>query len=269
MDDQLRFVMALGGREPDVLGKFPKGAPLGQWTWTDADNDATVDDDEVNWFKQPGEGRYAVFGMNVDSRGNVIYCDHHTRSIWLIPLAGLTEAGNPRYDWSQVKELVSADQTQVKFFPLMAVRTERDEIYAFGRSELFPQHPGSGAAWMGGWALAKFDAAGNRLWATRLVQHCTGMDYVPGDGGVVVGYFAKAIVYHYNRDGILVGSAGPGAPAAGISGWLDNTASIACNRDPRDGRIDVFAEEDYAHRILWYRFDDSQIHITRQALEKK
>jgi len=65
-----------------------------------------------------------------------------------------------------------------------------------------------------------------------------------------VGYFAKAIVYHYNRDGILVGPAGPGAPAAGVSGWLNNTASIACNRDPRDGKIDVFAEEDYAHRPL-------------------
>lgn len=267
--DQLRFVMATGGREPDVHGKFPQGAPLGQWTWTDADGDAAVDDEEVMWHKQPGEGRYAVFGMNVDARGNVIYCDHHTKSIWLIPLAGLNEAGNPRYDWAQAKELVPADQSDVKFFPLMAVRNERNEVYAFGRSELFPQHPGSGPAWMGGWALAKFDADGNRLWATRLAQHCTGMDYVPGDGGVVVGYFAKAIVYHYNRDGILVGSAGPGAPAAGISGWLDNTASIACNRDPRDGKIDVFAEEDYAHRILWYRFDDSHIRITRQTIEKK
>jgi hypothetical protein len=55
----------------------------------------------------------------------------------------------------------------------------------------------------------------------------------------------------------------------GVSGWLDNTASIACNRDPRDGKIDVFAEEDYAHRILWYRFDDSQVHIARQTLERK
>ena len=77
------------------------------------------------------------------------------------------------------------------------------------------------------------------------------------------------IPHKSSRDGILVGSAGPGAPAAGISGWLDNTASIACNRDPRDGKIDVFAEEDYAHRILWYRFDDSQIRITRQMIEKK
>jgi hypothetical protein len=165
------------------------------------------------------------------------------------------------YDWAQAKEIVAPDASPVKFFPLMAVRTEKDDLYAFGRSDLFPPHPGSGPAWMGGWALAKFDSTGRRRWATRLAQHCTGMDYVPGDGGVVLGYFAEAVLYHYNRDGLLVGSARPGKAAGGVSGWLDNTSSIACNRDPRDGKIDVFAEEDYAHRILWYRLDDSQITV--------
>lgn len=264
----LRFAMALGGREPAVDGKLHRGEPLGQWTWTDANDNQVVDENEVKWFKQPGEGRYAVFGMNVDSQGNILFCDHHTRSIWMIPQFGLNSVGNPTYDWSHAKEVVVADNSKVKFFPLMAVRTERGEMYAFGRSELFPPHPGSGPAWMGGWTLAKFAASGERQWVTRLVQHCTGMDYVPGDGGVVLGYFADAIVYHYNRDGLLVGSARPGPPAAGLSGWLDNTSSIACNRDPRDGRIDVFAEEDYAHRILWYRFDDSQIKIQKQRIER-
>ena len=264
----LQFVMALGGREPAVDGKTRRGDPLGQWTWTDANNNQTVDEAEVRWFKKPGEGRFAVFGMNVDVQGNVLYCDHHTRAIWMIPLAGLNQAGNPTYDWSQAREIVPADKTEVKFFPLMAVRTEKGDSYAFGRSDLFPQHPGSGAAWMGGWTLAKFDSAGARQWVTRLAQHCTGMDYVPGDGGVVLGYFAEAVVYHYNRDGVLVGSARPGTPAGGVSGWLDNTSSIACNRDPRDGKIDVFAEEDYAHRILWYRFDDSQIKVRKVRIER-
>jgi len=261
----LHFAMALGGREPDPDGKSSK--TLGQWTWTDANANRTVDPSEVKWFKKPGEGRFAVFGMNVDVQGNVLYCDHHTRSIRAIPLAGLNAAGNPVYDWAQAKQIVLADTTAVKFFPLMAVRTEKGDLYAFGRSELFPPHPGSGPAWMGGWALARFDPEGKRLWATRLIRHSTGMDYVPGDGGVVLGYFAAATIYHYNRDGLLVGSAGPGKPAGGISGWLDNTSSIACNRDPRDGQIDVFAEEDYAHRILWYRLDDSKITVRKQPIE--
>ncbi len=38
-------------------------------------------------------------------------------------------------------------------------------------------------------------------------------------------------------------------------------------RDPRDGLIDVFAEEHYAHRILWYRID-SKIAVRKQALVK-
>ncbi len=260
---ELRFAMAIGGREPGPDGKTERTQPPGQWSWSDAHGNSHLDPAEVRWFKQPGQGRLTYFGMNVDGQGNIFYCDQQTRSIWMIPLSRLNAAGNPVYDWSQAREVVAADSSPVKFFPLMAVRTEKGEIYAFGRSGLFAPFPGAGAAWMGGWALAKFDSAGRRLWATRLVQHCTGMDYVPGDGGVVLGYFAEAIVYHYNRDGLLVGSARPGKVAGEVSGWLDNTASIACNRDPRDGLIDVFAEEDYAHRILWYRFDDAKIKVQK------
>ena len=263
----LRFVMALGGRDPPPQGKARPGDGLGQWTWTDAHGNHAVDPAEVKWHKKPGEGRYAVFGMNVDVQGNVLYCDHNTRSIWMLPQCGLNASGNPTYDWSRAVELVPADTTAAKFFPLMAVRTERGDLYAFGRSDLFPPYPGSGPAWMGGWTLARFNPSGQRLWVTRLPQHCTGMDYVPGDGGVVLGYFAEAIIYHINRDGLLLGSSRPGAPAGNVSGWLDNTASIACNRDPRDGRIDVFAEEDYAHRILWYRLDDTRVKIHKQWID--
>ncbi len=265
---ELRFVMALGGREPGPDGKTDRKDPPGQWTWTDEHGKSQLDPVDVRWFKKAGRGQLAYFGMNVDVQGNIFYCDHQTRAIWMLPLLRLNAAGNPVYDWARAREVVPADATAVKFFPVMAVRTEKGQIYALGRSDLFPPHPGAGAAWMGGWALAKFDAAGRRLWATRLTQHCTGMDYVPGDGGVVVGYFAEAVVYHYNRDGLLVGSARPGAAAGGVSGWLDNTASLACNRDPRDGLIDVFAEEDYAHRILWYRFDDSKVVVKKLPVVK-
>jgi hypothetical protein len=264
----LRCVMALGGRDPGPDGKTDPKTPLGQWTWTDANGNQAVDESELRWFKKPGQGKYAVFGMNVDRQGNILYCDHHTRAIWMIPMAGLNAEGNPTYDWAQARQVVPQDTSPVKFEPLMAVRTEKGEIYAMGRSGLFPPHPGSGPAWMGGWALAKYDASASRLWAVRLIEHCTGMDYVPGDGGVVVGHFATAAIYHYNREGVLVGSAQPGEVAGKVSGWLDNTASIACNRDPRDGHVDVFAEEDYAHRILWYRLDDAKIEITRQRIQR-
>lgn len=127
---------------------------------------------------------------------------------------------------------------------------------------------------MGGWTLAKFDSNGKRLWITRLARHCTGMDIIPsrdgdgGDSGVICGGFRGEIL-HYTSDGVLAGTVSPGAAAAGITGLLDNTGSIAVNRDPRDGLIDVFAEEDLLHRILWYRIDDSKITTTIQTIGNK
>ena len=257
----LRFCAALGGGWPDVKGQRGEGGKLGQWTWADANNDGLVDDAEVNWYKPPGQGKYAVYGMNIDPQGNVIYCDHHPRAIRMLPVRGLNAAGNPLWDWAAAQDLVPRDESPVKFFPLMAVRTETGSLYAFGRSDLYPPDPGSGPAWMSGWVLARYAADGRREWVRRLPNHCTGMDYVPGERGVVCGYFATATLYHYRADGTLVGQMQPGEAAGNLSGWLDNTASVAVNVDPRDGRIDVFAEEDYAHRILWYRADDSQISV--------
>ncbi len=43
------------------------------------------------------------------------------------------------------------------------------------------------------------------------------------------------------------------------SGWLDNHASVAVNRDPRDGNLDVFTEDDLVLRIGWYRVDDRKL----------
>lgn len=259
--DRLSFCAAVGGNWPNVKGERGENGKLGQWTWADVNGDGKVDDAEVNWFKQPGQGKYAHFGMNIDTAGNLIYCDQHPHSVWLLPLTGLNAAGNPVWDWAKAKEVLPRDTSPVKFDPLMAVRTETGAIYAFGRSTLYPPDPGSGPAWMAGWVLARFAPDGTREWVRRLPNHCPGMDYVPGDRGVMLGYFAQASVYHYRADGTLIGLLRPGAPAGGQSGWLDNTASIACNVDPRDGRIDVFAEEDYAHRILWYRADDSRVTV--------
>jgi hypothetical protein len=34
---------------------------------------------------------------------------------------------------------------------------------------------------------------------------------------------------------------------------------VAVNRDPRDGLLDVFVEDNFNLRIAWYRIDDRQI----------
>jgi len=268
--DELRMAALVGGRTPDVYNKQPD--KLGQWTWSDANGDGKVGDSEIVWFKKPGAGSYSAEGMNADAKGNIVFCDQTTGTIQMLPMLGLNAQGNPTYDWAKPKQLAAADDSKMKFLPLMAVRSTRQVVYAFGRSDGFAGFADSGPAWMGGWTLAKFDKNGVRLWITRLPQHCVGMDIVPGrtpdegDNGVVVGHFANASLFYISPDGIALASALPGKAASNQSGWLDNTASVAVNRDPRDGLVDVFAEEDYAHRILWYRLDDSKIITQRQPL---
>ncbi|HUS92888.1 MAG TPA: FlgD immunoglobulin-like domain containing protein [Phycisphaerae bacterium] len=276
-DDGLyRLAAMVGGQNPMPDGRYNDRLPpeqrqkLGQWTWTDADGNANVDDAEVVWFRKPGQGRYAVFGMNVDAKGNVLYCDHHTRAIWELPLAGTDARGNPVYDWARAREIAARDASAVGFFPLMAVRADDGTIYAFGRSEAWPRPEGkqSGAAWMGGWALRRFDKAGRTLWSAKLPTVCVGMDAIPGGRGVMLGYFRKAHVYHYSPDGLLIGQMEPGEAAGKTTGWMDNTSAVAVQRDPRDGRLDVFGEDSWLNRILWYRVDDRDLRTLRCALRK-
>ena len=40
---------------------------------------------------------------------------------------------------------------------------------------------------------------------------------------------------------------------------MDDHASVAVTRDPRDGILDVFTEDDYVLRIGWFRIDDHAI----------
>jgi hypothetical protein len=58
---------------------------------------------------------------------------------------------------------------------------------------------------------------------------------------------------------LLIGVAKLGEAAGNITGWMDNTAALAVNRDPRDGWLDVFGEDSYLNRMIWYRVNDRDI----------
>ena len=74
---------------------------------------------------------------------------------------------------------------------------------------------------------------------------------------------ASARLDHYNADGLLVGSVKPGDAMGNRSGWLDTHASVAVNRNPRDGKLDLFAEDDLVLRIAWYRINDADFEVIR------
>jgi len=260
------------GKYDDLLPEEEKLLPRSgmQWSWTDTDLDGVRDMREINLYKA-GRGagvKFVHFGMNIDTEGNVIYCEHHTGAIWELPLKELDNNGNPIYDWADAREVIPKDTSPVEFQPLMAVRAGDGTIYAFGRSgftqqSIYWKSPENKGAWMGGWVLRRFAPDATVLFTVKLPEVCVGMDVIPGPNGEVaglmLGWYEKAVIYHYTPDGLRIGEMAPGEPADHRTGWMDNTAALAVNRDPRDGIVDVFGEESLDNRILWYRVNDRSI----------
>jgi hypothetical protein len=254
-EKQLKLASLLGGRSPAPDGQS-ESKLLGQWSWHDASGAGEPKPNEIDWFKNAGEGQYSCLGMDVDSRGNIIFADGST-SIRDIPVGPADDRGNPTYNWKDVREIVAKDTSPLKFEPNMAQRADDGSVYAFGWSARWPQ-PANNGFWMGGTTLARFDKIRKLLWAVQLPHLCVGLDVIPSPGGgCIVGTGSGARLLHYTADGLLVGVMEPGQAMGKQSGSLDNHASVAVNRDPRDHQLDVFAEDDWALRIAWYHFDDT------------
>lgn len=251
----LHLCSIVGGRDPAADGS--RNGPPAQWTWTDARGTGAPQPQDIVWYRTPGHGEYAVFGMDVDPKGTIWFANLATHSIWCLPMAGLDRRGNPRYSWALAREVVPRDISPLHFDPTMVQRSQDGSLYAFGWSAPWPA-PANNPFWMGGTTLVRFAADKRMLWALPLPEVCVGLDATPG-GGCMAGGGRSAHIYHYTADGLLIGTLAPGKAMGGESGWMDNHASVAVNRDPADGVLDVFAEDDYDLRIGWYRVDDRNI----------
>ncbi|MFW6058920.1 MAG: FlgD immunoglobulin-like domain containing protein [Phycisphaeraceae bacterium] len=273
-DGVYRLATMVGGNSPRPDGRPASAIPpeerevLSPWSWTDQDADGVVEASEITRFE--ALDRYRTFNMNADRSGNLIYCDLRNKAIWELPMAGLDENGNPTYDWTQQRQLVPADESAAGFHPLMAVRADDGTLYATGRSEAW-ERPGGRRAekvWMGGWVARRYDKEGEPMWTVRLPQVSPGICDIPDGGGVIFGYFLEGDLYHYGPHGLLIGTTAPGEAADYTTGWLDNNSALVVNRDPRDGIIDVFAEDSGLARMIWYRIDDSDIHTITDEVER-
>ena len=117
------------------------------------------------------------------------------------------------------------------------------------------------------------EAIPEAAWSVMLPKATVGLAPISGgQGGVLVGGDPwRAGVHHYTKEGLLIGSfqSDPrfGAqPLDWPSGMLDAYLAVNCNRDPRDGILDVFTEDNMNGRLIWYRVDDRDIETMRGNL---
>ncbi|WP_422926645.1 FlgD immunoglobulin-like domain containing protein [Singulisphaera sp. PoT] len=249
--DAFHLASIVGGRDPAPDASI-RNLPQQQWTWSDADGTGVPKTSEINWSTSSA-GTYSTLGMNVDGQGNIWYADNSTRTVWEIPVGPLDANGNPTYSWADARQVISKDTTR-GFLPQTVQKADDGSIYVIGWSSQSPETASS--FWMGGSTLARYDANGNMLWSVILPEDCTGIDVIPGGGGVILGGGVSAFLYQYTDEGLLIGLTKPGAALNYTNSWYDNQASVAVNRNPNDGMLDVFTEDDLGLHIGWYRIND-------------
>ena len=264
--DLYRLASMFGRGNPFPDGTYHDAMKEGQrrpkgdiWSWSDANGNAKVDDDEIAWVRDPqAVSTFYNAGINIDRFGNALLCND---AVTEVPMTGFDARGNPVYDLSKSRVIVPRDTSENPIFsnPVMAVRSDDGSIYVHCRSKRYPKPPEADAGWMAGWVLARFDQAGKMLWHRQLPEACTGMDAVPGGGVMLVSIKwgnQGSNIYHYSEEGSLIGITQPSPAFRGNGGIPDNTASLGISRNPTDGILDVFVEDCVGNRFLWHRVDD-------------
>ena len=203
-------------------------------------------------------------------------------ALYAIPPRGLNNMGNPIYSWSGAVKVMDAETGRnalglaggESFEWKMTGRSDDGMVYALAWASKAGL-PQDGGTWMGGNVLFGFQQSdllapaplGAPKWRLPLSKQSVGMVPIPGGpGGVLVGIDpGRGTVGHYTKEGLLIGSMKTSptfsdpAKEPWVVGRLDAYLAVNCNRDPRDGLIDVFVEDNLNQRIVWYRVDDTNI----------
>ena len=281
-----RLVSVLGRANPLPTGQHSEESWKQEnrylWSWNDEQGDHTPQPDEIVYWARPEDGKplwqYRPITIDADKNLWITSADRggntpEQNSIWMVPMAGTNRLGNPIYEWKNVRRVISQESL---FWPMsmkMAQHGGDGMTYVYGHTRR-KGTPQNGGAWMGGNVLAGFE--GDRCkWQTVLPGVAVSLDSIPGgQGGCVIGGEPGAgRIHHYTRDGLLIGLCGPdpkvmGAPPNNPSGFLDMYAAVTVNRDPRDGLLDVFVEDNFNLRIAWYRIDDRRIETITGTIRK-
>ena len=273
----LKFVSILGRAQPLPDGKIAaevwKRENFYLWSWHDVRGDNKIHQEDVTIWSKPEDNKplWQYGPMTVDADKNIWISSAdrggntpEQNSTWMVPFAGIDVQGNPIYEWKNIVNVIP--RGALKWNAEMKMVQHDAEgytyLYANTKREGAPQN---GGVWMSGNTLACFDGS-ERRWQIILPDNAVGLDVIPGNqGGCIIGGDPfHGGIHHYTRDGLLVGKMTPdlkimGEPPNHPNGLLDFFGAIVVKRNPHDGILDVFVEDDYNLRIAWYRIDDRAI----------
>lgn len=255
----------------EVLATLTEKQKLGpmRFAWSDKNGDGNMQVKEVDQIETGDNARVFCFCSEMDDNGNILFCNQTDWGVYELPRGKLDPKGNPMYDWTKLRRVISPDTTSLGLRTMKVIRTPDGAYYALQQANpsIYPPmkldtpwgQPHE-TAWMGGWVLSKYNSSGERLFTISLPKHCTGIDWIPNadrtaSTGLIIGYFKGTEIYHFSTDGLLLGVFSP----THDTGWLDHNGSIDANRNPKDGMVDLFAEESLHNRISWYRIDDRSV----------
>jgi sugar lactone lactonase YvrE len=266
------------------------------WSWHDEQGDNEIQESEIKILASPGKPKdweWPTPSMTVDNKGWIWIASYQRRlfplekpefehyGIYAIPPGGPDEQGNPIYNWESGICVVNdaLGRAAMGIGPdvergwKLVGHGDDGMLYALGFSKK-PGTPQEGGLHMGGNTLvgfrqpdpAKIEPITDSAWTVVLPKACVGLSPIPGgNGGVLIGGDPwRGGVHHYTKDGLLIGSFFSDArfgvqPIDWPSGLFDSYLAVGCERDPRDGLLDVFAEDNVNHRLIWYRVDDRDI----------
>lgn len=248
------------------------------------------------WFRRSFEVDHAGWlWMTSSNRNHLPNASDpwEAEAIYAIRSQGLNNLGNPIYSWRDAVKVADADTGRnalnlagtENFEWKMVGRSDDGMVYALAWSNK-AGIPQDGGLWMGGNVLFGFlppngstpTSLGQPKWRVVLPKQSVGMVPIPGGppgvtGGVLVGIDpGRGTVGHYTKDGLLIGSMKTAAQfndpqrEPWVVGMLDSYLAINCNRDPRDGLVDVFVEDNMNQRIVWYRVNDSNLQTADQGV---
>ncbi len=303
----LKLASALAGAEPLPDGTRAKDAWKREnrflWSWHDEHGDGQIQKEEINVVatpENPKEWEWSMGGFTVDDKGWLWIASYmrkppHPRqesTVWAIPPGGPDKLGNPIYDWN-AGVLVVTEQagpsalgvSKGEEFAWKLVGRSSDDGMIYGLADTRkPGAPREGGLHMGGNVLmglqgSKADNPGEisePKWWVVLPKKSVGLAPIPGgNGGVFIGGDPwRGGVRHYTKDGLLIGGFQSAQrfgtqPLDWPSGLLDAHLAVNCNRDPRDGLLDVWTEDNFNLRLIWYRVDDRDIETFEGKIEVK